>query len=136
QCAVRMLGELRTAGMQSLAHLDRALTTDPIIRPRLDHVVLSSGAGGHTWQGPSLVQWIVDHAITQAGGLDLAASIRDSLTTEWAEALRRPSDPLTVVVALSEFAAPSLPILLEPGLEIDELNEQEIAAGLMSGAGQ
>lgn len=136
QCAIRMLGELRTAGMQSLADLDRALAADPIVGPRLNHVISSSGAGGQTWQGPSMVQWLVDHAITQAGGFDLAASTRDSLTTKWAKALRRPSDLITVVVALSEFAAPSVPILLGPGLEIDELNEQEIAAALMSGAGQ
>ena len=136
QCAVRILGELRTAGMRSLADLDRALAADPIIGPRLNHPVSSSGAGGQTWQGPSLVVWLVDHAITQAGGFDLPAPTRDSLTTKWAEALRRPSDPITVVVVLSEFAAPSVPILLEPDLEIDELNEQEIAAALMSGAGQ
>lgn len=136
QCAVRMLGELRTVGMQSLADLDRALAADPIIGHRLNHTVSSSGAGGQTWQGPSLIVWLVDHAITQAGGFDLPAPTRDSLTTNWAEALRRPSDLITVVVVLSEFAAQSVPIVLEPGLEIDELNVEEIAAALMSGAGQ
>jgi Apea-like HEPN len=136
QCAVRILGELRTSGMQSLADLDRTLAADPIVGPRLNHPVSSSGAGGQTWQGPSLIVWLVDHAITQAGGFDFPASTRDSLTTKWAEVLRRPSDLITVVVVLREFAAPSVPIVLKPGLVIDELNEEEIAAALMSGAGQ
>jgi hypothetical protein len=82
-----------------------------------------------------MVQWLVDQAITRAGGFDLTASIRDSLTKNWAEALRRPSDPITIVLALTEFAAPTVPIRLESNLEIDELNEQEIGAALMSGAG-
>jgi hypothetical protein len=56
QCAARMLGELRAAGMRPLAQLERALAADPTIGPRLDHEVSSSGAGGQTWQGPSMVQ--------------------------------------------------------------------------------
>jgi hypothetical protein len=42
---------------------------------------------------------------------------------------------MTVVVVLHEFAAPSVPILLEPNLEIDELSTQEIAGALTLGAG-
>src|SRR5436189_1264470 len=51
--------------------------------------------------------------------------------------LRRASDRMTVIVALHEFHAPAVPILLEPGgLEIDELSESEVAAALALGAGR
>jgi Apea-like HEPN len=41
-----------------------------------------------------------------------------------------PLDELTVIVVLSEFRAEQVPIVLEEGLEIDELGDQEISAGL------
>jgi hypothetical protein len=43
---------------------------------------------------------------------------------------------VTVIVALHEFDAPAVPIVLEEGLEIDELSEPEVAAALSLGAGQ
>jgi len=135
QCATRMLGDLQVAGMQGLARLDGGLAADPVIGPRLDRVVTSNAAGGQTWQGLSVVRLLVDLAIARAGGFDLDVLTRDSLTTQWAQMLRRPSDRMTVIVALHEFTASSVPFLLEPGLEIDELSEQEIAAALMLGAG-
>lgn len=135
QCAARILGELRPAGLQALEDLERALAADSVIGPRLGHEVSSSGAGGQTWQAPPMVQLLLDRAIGSAEGFDLGPSSRDAIATQWAEWLRRPSDRMTVIVALHEFYAPVVPILLEPGLEIDELSESEIAAALALGAG-
>jgi hypothetical protein len=42
---------------------------------------------------------------------------------------------MKVIVALHEFDAPTAPIELEPGLEIVELSEAEIAAALLFGGG-
>jgi hypothetical protein len=137
QCAARVLGELRAAGMPQLTRLDQALAADPTVGPRLDHQVSSIGAGGQTWQASSLIQLLVDYAIKQAGGFDLGSSARDLVIAQWVEALRRTSDRVTVIVALHEFHAPAVPIVLEPsGLEIDELRESEIAAALALGGGQ
>jgi hypothetical protein len=71
QCGVRILGELRATGMRPLAQLEHALEADPVIGPRLDHAVSSSGAGGPTWQAPSMVLLLVDQAIDRAVGFDL-----------------------------------------------------------------
>jgi hypothetical protein len=137
QRAARVLGELRAAGIPQLTRLDQALAADPTVGPRLDHQVSSIGAGGQTWQGSSLIQLLVDYAIKQAGGFDLGSSARDLVIAQWVEALRRKSDRVTVIVALHEFHAPIVPIVLEPsGLQIDELRESEIAAALALGGGQ
>ena len=73
---------------------------------------------------------LVEQAIIEAGGFDVTAAEIDRLTTEWATALRRLSDRVTVVVPFLEFDAPSASIYLEPGLEIVELSNGEIAAAL------
>jgi hypothetical protein len=136
QCAARMLGELREAGMEPLADLVQALRADPTIGPRLSgQSVTSFGAGGHAWQAPSMIQLLVDRALTDGGGFDLEPSVRDSVTKGWVEALRRASDRLIVVVALREFEASTVPILLEPDLQIDELSEREVTAALAFGGG-
>jgi len=136
QCAARVLGELRQAAIQPLADLDRALAADPVIGPRLDHEVSSSSRGGQTWQAASMIQQLVDRVIGVATLFNLPPPIRDAVTTQWAELLRRPSDQMNVIVALHEFHAPAVPIQLEPGLEIDELSEAEIASALALGAGR
>jgi hypothetical protein len=136
QCAARVLGELRESGMTELARLDRALADDPVIGPRIEASSVSSfGAGGGAMQGPSMTLLLVDSAVGEAGGFDLAPAPRDELVPRWAEALRRPSDRVTHVLVLYEFDAPETPILVEPNLEIDELTEDEIAAALQLGGG-
>jgi hypothetical protein len=136
QCAARMLGELRAGGIEGLRELERALAADSVIGPRLDHEVSSSGAGGQTWQAQPMVQVLVDRVIADAGGFDLDPSLRDSLTSQWAETLRRPSDRMIGIVALREFRAETAPIRLAAGLEIDVLSDEEVAAALALGAGK
>jgi hypothetical protein len=135
QCAIRMLGELRADGMAELDELERALAADSIIGSRVDQDVSSSGAGGQTWQASSLVHVFVDRVIDRAGGFKLDPSLRDTLTSQWAETLRRPSDRMMVIVALHEFQAEAPPFALATGLEIDVLNDEEVAAALALGAG-
>lgn len=126
QCALRVLGELRETSMDELADLERALAADAVIGPRTrGDSVISFGAGGGAWQVSSLVLMLVEHAIIEAGGFKVATAATDRLTTEWATALRRPSDRVTVVVSLLEFDTPNVPITLEPGLEIVELSNGE-----------
>jgi hypothetical protein len=136
QCAIRMLGELRADGMAELEELERALAADPIIGARLDQDVSSSGAGGQTWQAPSLVQVLVDRVIDRAGGFELDPSLRDALTSQWAETLRRTSDRMMVIVALHEFRAEAPPVALAARQEIDVLSDDEVAAALALGAGR
>ena len=143
QCAIRLLGELREAGMQSLADVDAALAADTTIGPRLSgQSVMSFGAGGGAWQGPSMVQLLVDRAISSVEAFDDRAVAWDFVATQtdfharqWAQELRRPSDRITNILVLHEFEAPAVPILVEPGLEIDELCEHEIGAALSLGGG-
>jgi hypothetical protein len=52
------------------------------------------------------------------------------MTNEWAATARRPADRVTVVTSLREFCASSVPIRLGSGLEIVELQDDEIAAAL------
>ena len=66
---------------------------------------------------------LVEQAIIEAGGFDVTAAEIDRLTTEWATALRRLSDRVAV-------AAPFTARAVEPGLEIVELSNGEIAAAL------
>jgi hypothetical protein len=136
QCAIRILGELRATGMRELHELERALAADSVIGPRLDHDVSSSGGGGQTWQAGPMVQMLVDRVIESADGLELAFALRDRMTSQWAETLRRPSDRMMVIVALYEFVAEAAPVQLAPGLEIDVLSDEEIAAALTLGAGR
>jgi hypothetical protein len=135
QCAARMLGELREAGFAPLLDLDRALAADEAIGPRLDHEVLSSGGGGQTWQADALERDLADRTIRTAGGFDLHAEVRDVVTAAWLKDLRRPSDTIRAVIALSEFDAPVLPIDLAPNLQIAELSDDEVGAALALGAG-
>jgi hypothetical protein len=86
-------GELRADGIKGLRDLERARAADSVIGPRLDHEVSSSGGGGQTWQAQSMVQVLVDRVIEGAGDFDLDPSRRDSVTSEWAETLRRPVSP-------------------------------------------
>jgi hypothetical protein len=136
QCAVRVLGELRVKGMAELGELEAALADDPVIGPRLDHEVTSSGGGGTNWQPLSLVQAFVDRVLDRSDGFKFDPSARDALTAEWAEMLRRPSDHMAVIVALYEFRAEALPIRLTTDLEIDLLRNEEVGAALRLGAGR
>jgi hypothetical protein len=83
QCAARVLGELRepsSSGMNELTRLDRALADDPVIGPRISASSVSSfGAGGGAMQGPSTILLLVDRAVSEAGGFDLAPASRDEL---------------------------------------------------------
>ena len=143
QCAIRLLGELRAEGMQPLANLDETLAADPTIGPRLrGQSVASFGAGGGAWQGPSMIQLLVDRAIggveafdDRAVAWDFVATQTDFHARQWAQELRRPSDRITNILVLHEFEAPAVPILIELGLEIDELYEHEIGAALSLGGG-
>lgn len=135
QCATRMLGELREAGFRPLANLEAALAADPAIGPRLDHVVSSMSRGGGAWQTESLIRELVDRVIRVATLFELPPSLRDAATTHWAEELRRPSDVMTGILALHEFHTPAAPIVLEPGLEIVELTDAEVAAALVLAPG-
>jgi hypothetical protein len=136
QCGARVLGELReAAALPALAELDSALASDPVIGPRLDHEVTSIGAGGQTWQGASMILLLVDRAVPKAPGFVLRDSVRDALIGGWIDFLRRPSDSVTVVVALREFDASELPIEVSPGLEIDLLSEEEMAVAIALGGG-
>jgi hypothetical protein len=133
QCAARILSEMFAAGAPMLDGLTQAIGRDPTIGPRIDHAVISTGAGGGTWQTQGLVQLLIDGAIEQAGGFDLDPAQRDVWVSQWLAALRRRSDVLIVIVALSEFRAEQVPIVLEEGVEIDELSDAEISAALALG---
>jgi hypothetical protein len=136
QCATRMLGKLRASGLTELDELEAALADDPIIGPRLDQNVVSSGAGGGNWQPASLVQTFLDRVIEKADGFGLENASRDTLTAEWVETLRRPCDHVVTIVALHEFRADSAPIPLGTDVEIKLLHDEEIAAALRLGAGR
>jgi hypothetical protein len=136
QCAVRVLGEVRQAGMNELSDLDHALTSDNVIGQRIGgDSVVSLGAGGAAWQAPSLVLLLVEQAIDRTGGFHIAEPVRDELTARWAAALRRPSDLIRVVLTLREFDSPVPSIPLAPGLEIIKLSHDEVAAALSLGGG-
>jgi hypothetical protein len=135
QCGARILGELRVSNFGPLIKLDETLVADPTIGPRLDRPVVSAGAGGQPWQASSLILTLVDEAVGAANSFELDESARDSITTRYAEWLRRSHDRVTVALTLREFDTPDVPIALGPELEIDELNEMEIAGALRFGAG-
>jgi hypothetical protein len=87
-----------------------------------------------------MIQLLVDRAISsveafesRATAWDFLATRTDFLATQWALDLRRPNDRITNILVLREFEAPVVPILVEPGLEIDELYEHEVAAALSLG---
>jgi Apea-like HEPN len=133
QCAVRLVAQFREEGRDPVIALDRALVADPIVGPRIaDESVLSFAAGGGAFQGPPLIQSLVDVALN---GSPLTREAHEDLARRWVEELRRPSDRVTVVIALREFDASRLPITLEPGLVIDQLTEDEIAVALQLGGG-
>jgi hypothetical protein len=136
QYAARMLGVLRAEGMTELAELESALASDPIIGPRLDQNVTSTGAGGQNWQPGSLVQMFVDRVLDEADGFDIPSGTREKLIAEWAEQLRRPVDRVVVIVALSEFRADDPPVDLASDLQIDLLRDDEISAALRMNAGR
>jgi hypothetical protein len=88
QCAARLLSEFRQAGFGPLAVLDSALAADPVVGPRIaGESLMSFGAGGGAFQGPGLIQLLVDVALSE--GVDRADY--GALATRWVEALRRPS---------------------------------------------
>jgi len=131
QCAIRALGELREAGVEQISDLEDALERDPVIGPRVGgDSVISFAAGGGAFQTWSLVLMLVEHVIEQAGGFEVGPREADQMTNEWAATARRPADRVTVVTSLREFCAPSVPIRLGSGLEIVELQDDEIAAAL------
>jgi hypothetical protein len=82
-----------------------------------------------------MILLLVDRAVPKAPGFVLRDSVRDALIGGWIDFLRRPSDSVTVVVALREFDASELPIEVSPGLEIDLLSEEEMAVAIALGGG-
>jgi hypothetical protein len=136
QCAMRVVDEMRGARTEPLVNLEQALATDPVIGPRLQgDSVTSFGAGGGAWQSPSVILILVDRAVDEADRFELGPEATFTLAVPWASELRRPADRITAVTALHEFYAPDCPLVVEPGLEIDELSEDEIAVALTFGGG-
>jgi len=136
QCAIQALNELRSMGFAELSRLEEALIADDIVGPRTRaSSVLSLGAGGAATQLETLIQLLVDQAISQTPGFDLEPNTRDELVTKWAESVRRATDHITAVLVLREFDARAVPIVVEPDLVIDELSDDEIAAALRLGGG-
>ncbi|HEY8777318.1 MAG TPA: hypothetical protein VIM33_12680 [Gaiellaceae bacterium] len=132
QCAARLLGEFREAGYAALVALDSALAADPIVGPRIaGESLVSFGAGGGAFQGPGLIQLLVDVAFSEG----VAHGGHEALATRWVEFLRRPSDRVTAVIALREFEISTVPFALEPDLIIDELSEAEVAVAVRFGGG-
>jgi hypothetical protein len=136
QCAARLLSEFRQTGFGALAVLDSALSADQVIGPRIaGESLVSFGAGGGAFQGPGLIQLLVDVALSEAEGFSLDLTAREALARRWAQDLRRSSDRVTVVIALREFDATGVPIALEPNLIIDALSEAEVAVAVGFGGG-
>jgi hypothetical protein len=132
-CVERILGELWQAGDSRLLDVHQAMEQDAVLGPRLDHAVVSAGAGGGTWQALQLVRQLFVAGITQTGGFDLDQAGRDALVEGWVARLRQRSELITVLVVLSEFDAEALPIQLEGNLVLDELTDEEIGVALTLG---
>ena len=136
QCALRVLNELSEEEFGSLGELERALSDDGVVGPRVAAgSVVSAGAGGGVWQARSLILVLVERLAELSETFELPDSERGTLVESWVGGLRREFDEITVVTALREFECSVTPLELEPGCDLVVLADEEIEVALTFGGG-
>lgn len=114
------------------------LRAHPVIGPRLD-VLVGSALGALRMDADGIPDRVLISMLSHSDDLAFDEATFGRAADSLISWLTRSEESYSVIAPLSGLVATSTPIALEPGIEIDEMTDDEVAnclaAGLMTGSG-